>query len=492
MRVVVVGTGVAGLSLVMQLVDDHEVIMLEANEDIGGTWLPRQCYHNLETHGCRAAFQLPWGDAEERDPLEHVHHTELFQALDRWAAEKSLREKMRFHTRVTGLRTVPGGVEVLAEGQPPLRADVVLYTGTTANPLVPEFKGSFDGLILPAMQVHTQVFERIVEQKLKVLVLGGSKAAQDQVWNFMKAGYADGITWVFRKAYWGTNFNYTRDKYMWGSEVGLQARLRLVLFCVRYYQDTHFIGYESLLTRLCMLVLKWSKYLICPFPDGLKLGHFHGGIFEPGRIEQMRSLRHVQGAEIAQLSGRTATLTTGEVVEADVIICATGAKNQKVPVSGEASFVPHELADDEVYRGLIVPRAPRVVFMNALTLGNILKDARRVGAWLRNCYLPTLASAGEEATRALLEHGLAEQNAEAGAVRSRHFDLWHSFDRPVPWMFHVNRELDSESRSGVLTTAPKNVVPTLDALRAWVYRQFVYPVKAGLYLLFADRSVKAA
>merc|ERR1719193_271028 len=111
------------------------------------------------------------------------------------------------------------------------------------------------------------------------------------------------------------------------------------------------------MTRLCMRVLQWTKYLICPLPDGLKLGNFHGGIFEQSRIERMRSVRHVQGAEIAHLSGRTATLTTGEVVEADVIICATGAKNQKVPVTGGASFVPHELSDDEVYRGLIVPRA---------------------------------------------------------------------------------------------------------------------------------------
>jgi len=199
-------------------------------------------------------------------------------------------------------------------------------------------------------------------------------------------------------------------------------------------------------------------------------------------------LRHRQNAEIAHLSGRTATLTTGEKIEADVIICATGANNQKAPVIGKTSFVPHDLSDDKLYRGLIVPCAPRIVFINPHTLGNILDDSTRVGKWLRRCYLPTLSTVGEQGMCTLLQHGLAEQNAECNAVRSRRFNPWHSFDRPVPWMYHVIRELAKETKSGKLTTETKNVVAKSSGFSGWVYRQFVYPVLAGIYILYTHKS----
>ena len=92
-RIVIIGAGLSSLALVNVLQNDSkrisEIIILEAKNDIGGTWNPNQCYHNLQTHGVRAGFDLlPWDRFDS--PYDHAHHRDVHSAMKNFFQKDSI------------------------------------------------------------------------------------------------------------------------------------------------------------------------------------------------------------------------------------------------------------------------------------------------------------------------------------------------------------------------------------------------------------------
>ena len=82
--IVIIGAGLSSVALVKALRRGDstisKIIILEAKDDIGGTWNPKQCYHNLQTHGVRAGFSLlPWDRFDS--PYDHAHHKDVHGAM---------------------------------------------------------------------------------------------------------------------------------------------------------------------------------------------------------------------------------------------------------------------------------------------------------------------------------------------------------------------------------------------------------------------------
>ena len=82
--IVIIGAGLSSVALVKALRRGDstisKIIILEAKDDIGGTWNHKQCYHNLQTHGVRAGFSLlPWDRFDS--PYDHAHHKDVHGAM---------------------------------------------------------------------------------------------------------------------------------------------------------------------------------------------------------------------------------------------------------------------------------------------------------------------------------------------------------------------------------------------------------------------------
>jgi hypothetical protein len=339
----------------------------------------------------------------------------------------------------------------LASGES-ISADFVIYTGSTFTAYLPSFPGSsqFRGLLSACKDIRTDQFEEILSKNKKVVVLGGSKAAQDMVYNFCERGY-NNFTWVFRRTYWGINYDFMCYKY--GLICHFMCRftpfLRKCMFKTILNNDT---GKSGFWNWLYMRILVGSGYLLNPKRTGYNLGHFHGAIFAPERNRALASLprKNCERAEIAKFVPDGVVLTNNKKVEADVVICATGQSNTKVPVD-DATGVPFEAHKHEpsaFFRGLFRPSQPRIMYMNTVALGNIMNDAENVGKWLHKCYLPQIMKLGTKMMHQLLDVGLKNQMAVLKSVNCRSFDLWHAFDRPVPYQVYVGHSLQEETQSG--------------------------------------------
>ena len=344
--IVIIGAGLSSVALVKALRRGDstisKIIILEAKDDIGGTWNPKQCYHNLQTHGVRAGFSLlPWDRFDS--PYDHAHHKDVHGAMknlfrkenvvvvegahhqnfgqnsngneeekeeEKSNAEKNMTTEKRVEvtvylsTRVKSMEMVQTTsssssrvkLNVLCtkfseadkdEEERALFADFVIYTGTTHQPKVPEFaqgKNKYTGEILAAADVSSNKFDEILERKHKVVVLGGSKAAMDTVWNFNQRGYTS-FVWLFRKTYWGTNFSYFQSSFI--NKSSLFARWRKVLQYVFMKVRLDFdMSRSSWLSRVGLFILAKVGYLLNPFDaTTYDLGNFHGAIIEPERMQ---------------------------------------------------------------------------------------------------------------------------------------------------------------------------------------------------------------
>tara|TARA_B100000073_G_scaffold332941_1_gene323909 strand:+ start:211 stop:1944 length:1734 start_codon:yes stop_codon:yes gene_type:complete len=505
-RIVIIGAGLSSLALVNVLQNDSkrisEIIILEAKNDIGGTWNPNQCYHNLQTHGVRAGFDLlPWDRFDS--PYDHAHHRDVHSAMKNFFQKdsipifssffveeeesthykrkddevpssppslpskplgshndekKNVETKVYLSTRVKSMewqKTSSSSssrvkLNIFSDGEEQTRelfADFVIYTGTTHQPKVPEFnqgKDKYTGEILAAADVDSNKFEEILERKLKVVILGGSKAAMDTVWNFNQRGYTS-LVWMFRRTYWGTNFAYFQSSFM--NKTSLFARWRKILqylfMKVRLDFDS---SQSSWISRAGLFILAKVGYILNPFDaKTYDLGNFHGAIIEPERMQPYRNTPNLRG-EIDYVEGKKLYTTKGLGVHADVIICCTGYDNPKVPIllPNGSKLLAHEESGDKFWKGMVAPSVPHVLFMNTFSLGNILHDATTVGCWLRACYFPQLFDSPIESTISIIQKGLDDQNEEMKRTKCRSYDLWNSFDRPVQYMYYCGRTFEKE------------------------------------------------
>ena len=355
-----------------------------------------------------------------------------------------------------------------------LFADFVIYTGTTHQPKVPEFaqgKNKYTGEILAAADVSSNKFDEILERKHKVVVLGGSKAAMDTVWNFNQRGYTS-FVWLFRKTYWGTNFSYFQSSFI--NKSSLFARWRKVLQYVFMKVRLDFdMSRSSWLSRVGLFILAKVGYLLNPFDaTTYDLGNFHGAIIEPERMQPYRKSSHLRG-EIGYLEGKKLYTTKGLGVDADVIICCTGYDNPKAPIlfPNGTKFFAHEESGDKFWKGMVTPAIPHVLFMNTFSLGNILHDATTVGHWLRSCYFPQLFDKPIESTKSIIQKGLDAQNEEMKNTKCRSYNLWNSFDRPVQYMYYCGRIFEKEIYEVDLLSCSRKSggISISSPIRRWMY-----------------------
>ena len=387
-RVCVVGAGIAGLAAAKVLRDDgFEVLAFEKKANIGGVWAPSRTYPALRTNTTREQYafsDFPYPESADSFPTAE----QVRSYLESYVEHFKLRDLLRLSTEVASISRVPAGsaesnsrFRVVVKptgfsGEPEtLYFDyVAVCNGVFSIPNVPEIDGKerFSGRVIHSSQFTDPA---LVEGK-RVIVVGAGKSALDCA--TVAARHARSCTLVFREPHW------MAPRYIFGVRYDRLFFTRFAEAFHRYYRTGRA---EKLLhgPGKPLVQLFWQaqsafvrRYL--QIPDALVPGHPLPGKLEIGVggnfYEVMREGRAVaKRAEIVSFANATSVeLDTGEQIDADAVIFATGWQQQVDFLS--SSLRSHVQRDGafHLYRHILPPDEPHLgfvgyaqSFMSALT-----------------------------------------------------------------------------------------------------------------------------
>ena len=236
--------------------------------------------------------------------------------------------------------------------------DFVIYASQASEPNIPKIPGSdsFCGKILHSQQFKKELFDEIVRNGKKVVVVGGSKAGSDIVLCFQRAGY-QAFDWVYRSPYifWKYELMFKNESFV--------NMLR---------------GFTTILAILWSLVsMTLSGWMM--WGSGVAVTHgnkwhndwkkFHFGVLCPKQRQDLAGIpteKKVVGNPKRYLSDGL-ELDDGREVKADYVIFGTGCQSGIDKLLFEKDGVPYRLVPDmDLLNHFIVPGIP--VFANSTAL----------------------------------------------------------------------------------------------------------------------------
>jgi cation diffusion facilitator CzcD-associated flavoprotein CzcO len=217
----IIGAGISGLTAGKALGDRGlSYTCFEASDDIGGNWYfgnpngRSSAYQSLhiDTYRDSVSFRdMPMGD----DYPDYAHHALIREYLNRYAEAFSLRDRIRFETRVERAERKPGGGWrlTLEDGSTEEFDFLVVGNGHHWDPRIAEFPGSFDGDTLHSHH-YIDPTEPLDLRGKRVLVVGIGNSAVDIVSELSRKGVAEKVFISTRSGAW------VMPKYLFGRPLG--------------------------------------------------------------------------------------------------------------------------------------------------------------------------------------------------------------------------------------------------------------------------------
>ncbi len=421
-RVCVIGAGVAGLVSAKVLKHDgFDVTVFEKDSTIGGVWSRSRAYPGLRTNNPRETYafsDFPYPDTSAEFPTA----AEVRAYLQSYAEHFGIESRIRLSTEVVSISRRPPGngndshpgfrvaVRAANEGAEPETHEVdfvVVCNGVFSRPHVPQLEGAerFDGL-----QLHSsEVVDPEVLGGKRVVVVGAGKSALDCA--TVAAREAASSTLVFRSP------NWVLPRYFFGrlrvdevffsrvSEKLLPAYHRAPrLETVSRTLAAPFLwlwrrGMSRLIRRLTgMPPIMAPEIPVTSGAEGIGIGEEFFDVLRRGSAEARRT-------DTITFSGSdTVQLDSGEQIEADLVIFATGWR-QGVPFL-DAGLRRQIEADGrfQLFRYILPPRERRLGFVGYASSGNCVLTSEIASHWLSQCFrgelpLPDAAAMEEEIAR---------------------------------------------------------------------------------------------
>lgn len=424
MRVGVIGTGIAGLVTAKTFLrKGFEVVAFEKEPAIGGVWTASRTYPGLRANTAKETYSFsdyPYPESADGYPrAENVR-----DYLESYADHFGVREHIRFNSEVTRLTEADGGsgfhVTVSTEHATETHhfPYVVVCNGAFSTPNVPDFPGldEFSGRIRHSSQCSNTE----VANAAKVVVIGGGKSGLDCAASAAREGKTS--TLIFRKAHWMV------PRYLPG---GTRSDLRMISRFSEAFVDyptrpkgevfLHGPGkplvklYWALLNFVVPRVLKMPPLMIPEhrLPTGFEsVGQVDDffDLYNEGRIAARR-------ASVKRLTQTGVELDTGERLEADLIVFATGWQR-------DLSFLSDQLKDNVIrsgrfrlFRRILPPEEQRLAFVGYFPTLSCALSSEIAAHWASECFrgalqLPSLAEMDGEIER--LENWAKRRVPESG------------------------------------------------------------------------------
>jgi cation diffusion facilitator CzcD-associated flavoprotein CzcO len=479
-NICIVGAGFAGLSAAKVLKSfGHRVTVFEKEADVGGVWSRSRRYPGLTTQNVRSTYafsDFPY----PKDYPEWPSGEQVQRYLESYTKEFGFADDISLGSTVTAATLDPGDggwtVEVsrarAGAAEPEVSTHhfdyLVVCNGIFSQPAIPEYTGASAFVASGGTLCHTSQFGDLAAAAGKhVVVIGYGKSSCDVAQAV--AGTAASTTVVARQLLWKMPkmlMNALNYKFL------LLTRLGEALF--KYITVR---GFESFLhgpgkpVRDSMLgQVQWVATQQCKLD---KLGLNPGtpfesiarstvslvtdGFFESVAAGKIRVVRDaaIDSLNVAPSGARTATLTTGETVAADVVICGTGW-HQTVPFFDAALTARITDADGNflLYRSMIPVGVPRLAF-NGYNSSFFSQLNAEIGAlWLAGLLSGTLALPSEFEQRQAIAERLAWMEARTDGKHAKGTNI-------IPFSVHHIDELlaDMDLSLGRMTKLKQYLMP---------------------------------
>jgi len=415
-RVCVIGAGISGLVAAKVLREDgFDVVVFEKEASLGGVWAASRTYPGLHANNPRDTYAFsdhPYPATADDFPSAPQVRAYLESYADRFG----LRPNLRLATEVVQVaRSAPDGdrfrVMVRGVGEPGRSTTeevdfVVVCNGVFSQPQVPDIDGmaEFSGRALHSSQATDPA---LVEGR-RVLVVGAGKSSIDcAAW---AARTSRACTLLFRQPYWMV------PRYLFGV-ISLQYLLftRLTELFLRYHRPSRF---EALLhDRAAPLARGWWRGVSALLQRTLRMPremtpqaplplHLENIAVVSDFYDLVRAGRgQARAGTIARFTGGDAVqLDSGEVLAADVVIFATGWRQQVAFLADELRRQVERAGAFHLYRFVLPPDVPQLGFIgyNSSTACQLTSEI--AAHWLAQVFrgelaLPTRAEMHAEIAR---------------------------------------------------------------------------------------------
>jgi len=354
-KVGVIGAGVAGLQMARACKSKGlEVTLFDKAPKVGGLW--RENYSSYGLQVPKEFYEFPdFPFTEIQQPIQgsdpwqtYPTGSETQRYIEAYAAKYQLAGCVKLETEVKELKRKGKGwifvVQPKGGGLQEFEFDfAIVCSGMYSCSNMPTYEGadSWDGKIIHASQYTHQDMAR----GKKVVVVGSGKSAIDITVDTSKVA-ASPPTMVFRKAHWST------PRYIAGI-IPFQFIFlsRFGQSLVSWYKGGYPSGAPCYVICFSWILfpIMWVAFRVVEILFAIQRGHF--GSYYPGcgfcgnRTDVVADfygyanvldtnfmtswytgkLKGVK-SEVKKLSSKGVELSNGQVIEADLIVCATGFK----------------------------------------------------------------------------------------------------------------------------------------------------------------------
>jgi thioredoxin reductase len=413
-RVCIVGAGIAGLVTAKVLKQaGFDIVVFEKARELGGVWAASRTYPGLRANNSRESYAFsdcPYPDTADEFPTAEQIRAYLNGYTDRFG----LRSLIRLSTEVVYVtRAAAQRYQVLVRprggDQTAVEFDfVVVCNGVFSEPHVPQFdgQGRFHGSILHSSQLTDP---QVVIGK-RVVVVGAGKSALDlAAW---AARHAQTCTLIFRSPHW------MAPRHLFGRiRIDRVILTRFFELFLRYHHLGHF---EALLhgpmrglIRICWhgwsgIIRRFFKVPAVLVPDAALPAGFEnigvGGEFYDALDLGTLVLRRARIARFARADALD--LDTGETVQADVVVLATGWRQTFPFLDSDLLTRIERNGRLWLYRHILPPQEPRLGFIGYASSTACQLTSEVAAHWLCQCFrgelnLPSVADMEREIARVL-------------------------------------------------------------------------------------------
>ncbi|MBB3600664.1 4-hydroxyacetophenone monooxygenase [Mycolicibacterium sp. BK556] len=395
-RVVIIGAGLSGLAMGIQLASAGvNFTILEKDDDLGGTWL-ENVYPGcgVDTPGHLYTFSF----APNPDITRYfARQAEVQGYLQHLADRFDLRRHIQFGTEVAAVRYESGDgrwtIDTRANGQAEtIRADVVISAvGMVNRPSIPELPGLDE---FPGPVLHTAAWDPAVDLSGKrVAVIGSAASAMQLVPSI--ADDAAHVTVFQRSKQWAVPHpNYHREV-----PSTVQFLMREVPFYLQWYRLRAFWNFSDRLHSSLQIDPNWehpersvnatnerhrvflTKYIKDQLGDRTDLIDACLPDYPPYGKRPLidnnwyRTMTRddvtLVDAAVAKIDGSRVVAVSGDACDADVIALATGFNILQflwpmdiVGRSGKTLREQWGVHDAKAYLGVTVPDFPNFFILN--------------------------------------------------------------------------------------------------------------------------------
>ena len=299
--VAVIGAGIGGITALYHARKaGMSALALEARPVTGGLWGQLPGWQDIQNN--RTDWTL--GDL----PIQGEDSASVVANIRSWVDRFGLGSSIRLNAPVTRAKFTDHGWLVSTPGQDYLARFLVCATGAHNRAFVP----SVERVKATLRELHSSTLHDPAELGGQTVVIVGGGASAFDLLDLCFAHGAQRVVWVYRSLKWMTPTRKPKHQ-----AADLRGLAKLQMDGVSVDEISRTIN-QDLRSRY----LKFGLADICP-PEDFDLGRHQLIPGRRGMIENFARIERHRG-EIAGIEGSTVRLSTGERVDAGLLVWATG------------------------------------------------------------------------------------------------------------------------------------------------------------------------